>query len=146
MKKISITINIDDEGIRRSIYRKYLAIMRVLAPIPYVVVMLIARSVWQRTRGNTPNRTRRKTVAYTAKKAVFTPQERTDIVSESERVGATIDASNMHSSTLVKCANPECSEVFPYKKMGNNEQKYCGKACKDAVNNGKKMGIYHYQN
>jgi hypothetical protein len=146
MKRISITINIDDEALKRAVVRKYLLVMRLLAPIAYVLVMLVIRMISQRTRVRKKPSTQPKTAVYAAENRVFTQQDTSQDGQQKERVGANVDTPNMHSSTMVKCGNPDCKNPpFPYQKYGNQEKKFCSPACKDTVNNAKKMNSY-YQN
>jgi hypothetical protein len=144
MKRISITINIDDEALKRAVVSKYMLVMRLLAPIPYVLVMLVIRMISQRTQLRKKASTPPKNAVYAAENRVFTQQDNSQYGHRKTRVGANVDTPNMHSSTMVKCGNPECKNPpFPYQKYGNQPKKFCSSACKDAVNNAKKMGTYY---
>ena len=46
------------------------------------------------------------------------------------------------SSTLRKCANPECTNIFEKVVRGNQEKKYCSTTCKDKVHNKRKAESY----
>lgn len=106
------------------------AFLRPITMFFQVIGYMIARRVPSHTAKS-------KNAVYTAESAVFTPQERTDTVSESERVGAVVD-DNYKTESYVQCANPSCDEMFAYQKRGNQEKKYCSNECKDIVNNEKK--------
>lgn len=147
MKEIRLKITIDDEALKRAVISNYLLVMRTLAPIAYIIILVIVRVILPSTLRQKIKRTPQKKAVYTAKNSVFTPQNQMQFEPKKERVGAGNSEPEMHSSTLVKCANPNCKEIFPYEKRGNNVKRFCKSSCKDAVHNAKKLGKYHeYKN
>jgi hypothetical protein len=139
MKEIKIKILIDDEAIAEKVRVIYLLVMRTVAPIAYVIILILIRTISPSTHRNILRRTQSKKAVYTAEKHDFSFQKHQTFEPKNERVGGL----NMHSSTMVKCGNPECDNLFEYAKRGNQEKKFCSSTCKDAVNNAKKMGNYY---
>lgn len=125
------TYEVDVGEIELALYRLF---QTLLHPLLYLLVFALHRKTSQGTRQG-------KNTAYTAKKPDFTPQD-IDFVEVENEVG---ESDFLHSSTMRKCANPLCSNIFEKRKLGNQEKKFCSTNCKDVVNNKKKMNQY-YQN
>lgn len=79
----------------------------------------------------------------TAKTIHFEPVEVVENCENNQREGE--GETWVESSTIRKCKNPECKKTFERMVRGNQEKKFCSSACKDKVNNAKKMNNYHYE-
>lgn len=139
MKELKIKIIIDDEALRESMHRKYKRVMRAVAPVVYVLILIIIRVISPSTHKAIIQRTRLKNGVYTPKNKVFTQQNNQVFEQKNERVGAQKVEVEMHSSTLAKCANPICKEIFEYK----HGKKFCSAKCKDDFHNARKMNSYY---
>lgn len=158
-RKIRINIEIEVEELQNSFVAIFKAIYSVLEVSFYgLIILVFGDKLFEKTiapKTTQPKHSTKNGVfsqGNTAKHAEnadnYTANDyknnlENNLKNDREEKGKIVEEIDLEfSSTLRKCANPECTNIFEKVVRGNQEKKYCSTTCKDKVHNKRKAESY----